>query len=310
MPDTVTAVVLLVVGAGLLSVGAEAFAEHLSAAASGLGVSVLAFGVLLAGAEPEETVTAMLAAGRGRPELAAGNAIGANLVILTLTLGLAALLAPLTVGSTARQYAGGASAAGTLAVGVMWDGVLGRGEGTVLVLAYVAGVAWVWRRQRGLPVLGEPGETATETGARRAALLVLLGLLGMLAGGLLAVHGAERVIAAFGVAESVVGLTLLALATSAEMLALVVAAHRRGLSEVALAAAIGSVGYNATTTLGLAAWVDPLVLGRGPLLTIALVTAVLPLLVWAGRRTGRIPRPLGGLLVVAYVVAAGWLFAR
>lgn len=320
MLETVFAVVLLVAGAGLLTAGAEAFAEHIGEAASRLGVSVLALGVLLAGAEPEEAVTAMLAAGQGHPALAAGDAIGANLVILTLTIGLAALLAPLPVSRRVVEYAGAAAAVGLLAVGLMWNGVLGRGEATVLVLAYVAGVVWVWRREQEPPVIGELAELAEDEEddghgraeePARALLLVLAGLLGMVVGGFLAVRGAQGLVDAFDATESVIGLTVLALATSAEMVALVLAAHRRGVTEIALAGAVGSVAYNATVTLGLAAWVDPLVLGRGsPVLTVGLVTAGLPLLLLAGRRTGTLPRPLGLLLVAAYLVATGWLFTR
>lgn len=62
---------------------------------------------------------------------------------------------------------------------------------------------------------------------------------------------------AMGVGDSVVGLSLVALATSAELLALVVAAHRRELTELAVAGVIGSVGYNATVTLGVAALARP-----------------------------------------------------
>ena len=64
MLATLLAVLALVLGAVLLTAGAEAFAEHVTAASSRLGVSVLALGILLAGAEPEEAVTAMLAAGQ------------------------------------------------------------------------------------------------------------------------------------------------------------------------------------------------------------------------------------------------------
>lgn len=316
MLEAVVSVVLVVVGAALLTAGAEAFAEHITEASSRLGVSVLALGVLLAGAEPEEAVTAMLASGRGHPALAAGDAIGANLVILTVTVGLAALLAPLPVSRRVVEYAGAAAAAGALAVALMWNGVLGRGEATVLVLLYVAGVVWVWRRERQPPVIGEiaemleEGHEESDEEPSRPLLLVLLGLLGMVAGGFLAVRGAEGLVGAFGVTESVIGLTVLALATSAEMVALVWAAHRRGVTEIALAGAVGSVAYNATITLGLAAWVDPLVLGRStPVLAIGIVTAVLPLVLLAGRRTGSFPRPLGILLVAVYVGGTGWLFS-
>ena len=321
MFDLVLPVVLLVLGAVLLTVGAEAFAEHVTAAASKLGVSVLALGVLLAGAEPEEAITAMLASGQGHPALAAGDAIGANLVILTLTIGLAALFTRLPVGRRVMGYAGAAAVAGALTVLFLWNGVMTRLEGGLLVLAYAAGVVWVWRREKQPPMIGElaelsdvslPSKGADEYDEpSRSVLLVLLGLLGMVAGGFLAVHGAEGLVDVFEVSESVIGLTVLALATSAEMIALVWAAHRRGVGEVVVAGVVGAVAYNATMSIGLGALVSPLAIGSGSsVITIASATVVLPLLLFAGRRTGHFPRTLGLILVAAYFFSVGWLFLR
>jgi len=317
--DLAVPVVLLVLGAVLLTVGAEAFAEHVTAAASKLRVSVLALGVLLAGAEPEEAVTAMLASGQGHPELAAGDAIGANLVILTLTVGLAALFTRLPVSRRVIEYAVAAAVAGALTVIFLWNGVMSRLEGALLVLAYVVGVVWVWRRERQPPMIGELAElsdgvlpvqgTDEDDESSRPLLLVLLGLLGMVAGGFLAVSGAEGLVDVFDVSESVIGLTVLGLATSAEMIALVWAAHRRGVSEVVVAGVVGAVAYNATVSVGLGALVSPLAIGGGSsVIVIGGVTAVLPLLLFAGRPTGRFPRTLGVVLVAAYFLCMVWLF--
>lgn len=310
---------LLVLGAVLLTVGAEAFAEHVRAAASGLGVSVLALGLLLAGAEPEEAITAMLASGQGHPALAAGDAIGANLVVLTLTLGLAGLLTRIPVSGRVRGYAVAASVAGALTVLFLWNGVMTRPEGGVLVLAYVAGVVWVWRRERQPPMVGELAELsdrANPSGGQgydepsRSLLMVLLGVLAMVVGGLLAVWGARGLVDVFGVTESVVGLTVLALATSAEMVALVWSAQRRGITEVVVAGAVGAVAYNATVSIGLGALVSPLLVGRGsPAIWVGTATVVLPLLLFAGRRSGYLPRALGLVLVASYLVSVGWLFS-
>ena len=318
MLSYVVPVVLVVAGAGLLTAGAEAFAEHVTGASSRLGVSVLALGVLLAGAEPEEAVTAMLASGQGHPALAAGDAIGANLVILTLTLGLAAVVGRMPVGRRVLEYGVAAAVAGAVTVLFLWNGVLSRGEGVLLVLLYVAGVAWVWRREKQPPLIGELAEleeedddepeAPTDRQTSRALLLVLLGLLGMVVGGWLAVRGAEGLVDAFHARESVIGLTVLALATSAEMVALVWAARRRGVTEVVVAGAVGSVAYNATVSVGLAALVSPLGLAKhNPITTVAVLTAVLPLVLFAGWRSGALPRTLGVLLVVGYLVATGWL---
>jgi len=319
--DLVIALVLLVAGAALLTAGAEGFAENVTAASSRLGVSVLALALLLAGAEPEEAVTAMLASGQGHPALAAGDAVGANLVILTLTLGLAALVTRLPVTRRALEYAVASAVLGAVAWLLLLNGVLGRLEGGILVLLYVVGVVWVWRREQEPPLIGEmaeldekdalaAGAPGTDAATGRALLMVLLGLLGMVVGGFLAVRGAEKLVDVLGLGESVVGLTVLALATSAEMVALVWAARRRGLTEVVVAGTVGAVAYNATVTLGLAALVSPLGLGRHNLIIgVAGLTAVLPLVLLVGARSGRLPRPVGALLVVAYVAVVGYLLA-
>jgi cation:H+ antiporter len=200
-------------------------------------------------------------------------------------------------------------------VAFLWNGVLGRLEGVLLVLGYVAGVVWVWRREKQPPMIGELAELDDDDDAGpdsgRPLLLVLAGVVGMVAGGYLAVRGAEGLVGVLGLSESAVGLTILALATSAEMVALVWAAHRRGVTEVVLAGAVGAVAYNATVSIGLGAVVSPLALGRGtPVITIGAVTAVLPLVLLLGLRRGRFPRALGVLLVCAYVVSAGWLLTR
>jgi cation:H+ antiporter len=309
-------IALLVVGAGLLTAGAEGFAEHVTGASARLGVSVLALGILLAGAEPEEAITAMLASGQGHPALAAGDAVGANLVILTLTLGLAALVTRLPVGRRGLEYGVAAAVLGALAWLLMRNGVLDRVEGLLLVLVYAAGVIWVWRREKQPPLIGELAELSEddppddEEATGRALLLVLLGVLGMVVGGALAVRGAEGLVNVFHVGESVIGLTVLALATSAEMVALVWAARRRGLTELVVAGTVGAVAYNSTVSLGLAALVSPLGLGRhNVILDVAALTAVLPLLLFTSYRTGTLPAPVGALLVVAYVAAVGFLLA-
>src|SRR3954453_234649 len=318
--NLVVSLVLLVAGAALLTAGAEGFAENVTAASARLGVSVLALALLLAGAEPEEAVTAMLASGQGHPALAAGDAIGANLVILTLTLGLAALVTRLPVTRRTAEYAVASAVLGAVAWMFLLNGVLGRLEGGGLLLLYVAGGVWVWRREQEPPLIGEMAELdakgelrpsrGSDEATGKALLMVLLGLLGMVAGGFLAVRGAEGLVDALGIAESAIGLTVLALATSAEMVALVWAARRRGLTEVVVAGTVGAGAYNATVSLGLAALVSPLGLGRhNPVLDVAAVTAVLPLVLLTARRSGHLAKPVGAVLVLGYVATAGFLLA-
>lgn len=297
----ILAVVLLVVAAGLLVAGAELFVENAAAAASRLGVTLLATAVLLAGAEPEELLTAVLASAQDRPGLAVGDAVGANVTMLTGALGLAAVVRPLPIGARTRLYAGGSAGAGVLAVLALLGGVT-RLEGVLLLLAYVALVAAVWRRERTPPVIGELAEAQDADPSRRPAValaLVAVGLVVMTAGGALAVEGATRLVTAVDRSDTAVGLTVLGLATTAELFALVLAAARHGVEEVAVAAVVGSAAYNATATLGAAAVVAPL---PQTALVAASVAAVLPLAVLALSRGGSLGRSAGGSLLVAYLV--------
>lgn len=300
---------LLLAGAAVLLVGgAELFVENAAGAARRLGITVVAVGVLLAGAEPEELLTAVIAAVQDRPGLAAGDAIGANVTMLTACLGLAAVVRPLHLGHRVRQYAVLSAVAGALAVLTLASGRVGRLEGGLLLAAYVGLVALVWWREKEPPALGELAEVAEEAEPERRSPALSLGLavvgVGlMLAGGDLAVRGAARVVESIGRTDSAVGLTALALATTAELFALVLAAVRHDVPEIAVAGVVGSASYNATATLGAAALAAPLVVDG--VLVAAVLAAVLPFVVLAlapGRRLGRAAGLLLCLGYVAYVV--------
>lgn len=304
-----TGLLLLALAALLLLVGAEVFVSNAAGAARRLGVTVLAVGLLLAGAEPEELLTAALSSGAHHPGLAAGDAIGANLTMLTATLGLAALVRPVPFGRRVRTYAVLSAVAGGLAVLALLGGGMGRAAGGLLLAAYVVLVALVWWREREAPRIGELAEVEVASRGPGLALAFALGGVGlMLVGGRVAVTGAERVLDVFRVGESAVGLTLLALVTTAELFALVWAAARRGADEVAVAGVVGSAAYNATATLGVAALVRPLAVTG--ILPAAVAAAVAPLVLVVLARNGVLGRGAGGLLLAAYagfvVLTLGW----
>jgi cation:H+ antiporter len=300
--------VLFLAGAAVLLVGgAELFVENAAAAANRLGITVIAVGILLAGAEPEELLTAVIAAVQDRPGLAAGDAIGANVTMLTACLGLAALIRPLHLGRRVRQYGGLSAVAGVLALLALVDGHVARAEGGLLLASYVVLVALVWWREREPPALGELAEihedhAESATGGTRSAttgmLLALVGVVLMLVGGDLAVSGAVRVVDAFGRADSAIGLTVLALATTAELFALVLTAARHDVPEIAVAGVVGSAAYNATATLGAAALARPLAVDG--VLASALAAAALPVVVLLLAPGGRLGRTAGAALVAAY----------
>jgi cation:H+ antiporter len=129
----------------------------------------------------------------------------------------------------------------------------------------------------------------------------------MALGGWVAVIGAEDLVVALAVTESVVGLSIVALATTAELFALAVSAHQHDLSELAVAGVVGSAGYNATVTLGGAALVRPI--ATPGIAGASWLAAGLPLLILAlGGRQGLLTRGAAGVLITIYVTYIALLY--
>jgi cation:H+ antiporter len=174
-------------------------------------------------------------------------------------------------------------------------------------MAYIAAVAFVWLRERRPPAIGElaelgEGDSAAADGKKlgwRGLALAVTGIGIMALGGWVAVIGAEDLVETLGVAQSVVGLSIVAMATTAELFALAFSAHKRDLSELAVAGVVGSAGYNATVTLGGAALARPL--GTSGITGAAWLAAGLPLLILAlGGRQGRLTRMAAVPLLLIY----------
>ena len=313
-------VVALLAGVAAIVWGAESFAEHLSAASVRLGVSAFALALLLAGAEPEELATAVVAAVRKAPAIALGDVVGANVAACLVALGVGALVAPLPFGRRVRRYALLGIPAGVAAVVFLWDGRVARVEGAVLVALYLAYVGAVWLFERAPPVLGEAEDLVAareeqDRGVRarvgRELVRVVAGVVAMAAGATLLVEAVRR-IASVESTQTQLSLTLVGFVTAFELVVLAWSAARRGATEAVVAAVVGSVAYNATMTLGAAAVVHPLrVVDASPLH----VPAVLMLGAWAlvtivGSLRGRLGRRDGIAFVALYAAFLAYLLLR
>ncbi len=93
-------------------------------------------GVLLVGLEPEEMLTAAIASARGAPTLALGNVIGTNVTIVTLALGLSALLYPMAIGKRVRRQVLIATLVSIIPTMLLFVGVVTRLEGTLFLVMF------------------------------------------------------------------------------------------------------------------------------------------------------------------------------
>jgi cation:H+ antiporter len=304
---------LLVVGTLLLVLGADWFLDGAGDLARALGVSALVVGVLLAGLEPEEMLTAAIASARGAPALAVGNVIGTNVTMVTVALGLSALIFPMTISVRVRRQALIATLVSIIPIVLLFLGVVTQMEGVFLLVVFVGYTLFLFRTDReAMKRMTEAeaeddddGDEDQQPHARprlrwKPVLLTFAGLAAMAVGGPAIVEGALRLAQIIGLGQGAVGATIVSLGTGAEMIALGVSAARRKQSDILVGGILGSFAYNLLVTLGLAAAihsipVDPQVTFVALPVMVG-VHLVLLALVWSGK----ISRVMGGLLVLVY----------
>ena len=307
------ALILLLIGTVLLVFGADWFLDGAGDLARALGISALVLGVLLAGLEPEEMLTAAIASARSAPALAVGNVIGTTVTIVTAALGLSALIFPMVIGRSVRRQALIATLVSIIPIVLLFLGVVTQLAGVLLLVVFVGYTLFLFRTDREAVKRMAESEADDDDDDDddqekhshprlhwKPVLLSFGGLAAMAVGGPAIVEGALRLAQIIGIGQGAVGATIVSLGTGAEMIALGVSAARKKRSDILVGGILGSFAYNLLVTLGLAAAihaipVDPHVTFIA-LPVMIVVHLVLLALVWYGK----IPRVIGGLLVAAY----------
>src|SRR5438552_12503688 len=233
------ALILLLIGTVLLVFGADWFLDGAGDLARALGVSALVLGVLLVGLEPEEMLTAAIASARSAPALAVGNVIGTNVTIVTVALGLSALIFPMVIDRSVRRQALIATLVSVIPVVLLFLGVVTQLEGMLLLAVFVGYTMFLFRADREAVKRihaseadddDDDGDQEAPSHARlhwRPILLTFGGLAAMTVGGPAIVEGALRFARLIGLSQGAVGATIVSLGTGAEMIALGVSAARK-----------------------------------------------------------------------------------
>ncbi len=317
-----TSIVAVVFGLALLVWSADRFVLGASATARDLGVSPLVVGLVVVGfaTSSPEMLVAGFAAWQGNPGLGIGNAVGSNIANIALILGVSAILRPLISSSNilTRELP---LLVGVTAVAVllMLDGGLSRGNGVLLLLLMAGALAFILRQavsqQKGDdPLAAElSGQIPSELPLRHAIFWLVLGFVLLMLSSRMLVWGGVNIAETLGVSDLVIGLTIVAVGTSLPELAAAAAAVLKGEHDLVLGNVIGSNLFNTLAVLGLPALIapgaiPPEVLTRDLPVMCVLTLLLVPTLFHRRGRSGRIGRVVGVLLVAGFVGYQGWLF--
>ncbi len=264
----------ILAGLALLLGGGEAMVRGAVALGRRLGLSTLVVGILIVGVATSmpEMVVSVQAVVLDHPEIAVGNILGSNLANILLVLGLTALIRPMHHQPRALFPDGLLLMVTALAFFLLaLSGEVGRLAGLAMLLALAAYMYWEFMRTRRETRLMREMEEELEEEVRTppllenafiAGLAVIIGLGGLVLGGEIFLRGATALADLFGVSKGVIGLTLVALGTSAPELASSLIAARHGHSDVAYGNVVGSNIINILGVGGAAAAVAGLAVPR------------------------------------------------
>ncbi|NDZ95700.1 calcium/sodium antiporter [Streptomyces sp. SID6673] len=301
--------VLVVVGLAALIVGAEGLVRGGSAIAARLGISPMLVGVTVVsiGTSLPELAVGIDAAVHDAGPLAVGNIAGTNIVNILLILGLSAAMVPLTLRrQTIRLDLPVMVVSALLLWALAANGSMSRLDGTILLVLAIAYTITVVRAEISgddapLPEVLDTAPAPDRIGWRIVQLVG--GMAVVIVGAEWLVTGAVDVAGDLGVSEAVIGLTVVAIGTSAPELATTIMSTIRGERDLAIGNLIGSSIYNVTFILGATSLFRPLEvtdeLIRIDLPLMAAVALICVPVFLTGRRITRLE---GVAFVVGYVV--------
>jgi len=316
------AVLAMLGGFALLVWSADRFVEGAAATAGYAGMPPLLIGMVVVGfgTSAPEMVISTVAALKGSPNLALGNALGSNIANIGLVLGITALVVPLAVHSRAERSELPLLLVFSVLVGALiWDGALTRSESLLLLGLFLGLMSWtifrVLRQREDHQSSAVDQKLADrEMPLRRALLWLTVGLLFLILSSRILVWGAVSIAQSLGVSDLIIGLTIVALGTSLPELATSITAARKGEHDIAIGNVVGSGMFNLLAVIGIAGAIAPMQsmaaevrLRDWP--TMIVMTVALFIMAHGFRGAGRINRYEGLLLLAGYIAYNVYLIA-
>lgn len=257
----VVGVVLVLWGADRLTEGAVSVAERLRVPQIVIGLTIVALGTSM----PELCVS-VVSALKGTPDLAVGNVVGSNIFNALLIVGVAALVAPMTIlrSTVFKDVPCALVASVVLLMMCQNDWVITRLDGAILFVFFLVFMRLTIKgatSAQPAPLAAEENEASAGKQPMKGWLAVLwmvVGLAALIGGSNLFVGGATEVARALNVSDAVIGLTIVAGGTSLPELATSVVAAKKGNSGIAIGNVLGSNVLNILFILGLTGMISPM----------------------------------------------------
>ena len=321
-------IVVLLIGFAALIKGADFFVDGSASVAKRLKVPGVIIGLTIVamGTSAPELAVSVSAGLSGSNAIAVSNVVGSNIFNLLAVLGICAILKPLPVGQEIKKRVYPLSLLFTLAVFLLAGnlvlsgqcknihdmnetaGTLFRWNGLVLIAAFILYLLYTIHIAKKNRLQAE--EEIELLTPFQCAVYIVGGIIAIILGGQLVVDSAEKLALAFGMSETLVGLTIVAIGTSLPELVTSVVAAKKGENGMAAGNVVGSNIFNLLLILGVSSTIHPVQImvasfvDLGMLLGVSLIAYAF---IFTGRRVSRVE---GGVMVLMYALYTCYVIAR
>ena len=264
------------------------------------------------------------AAIQGANEIALSNVVGSNIFNLLMVLGVCAIIRPIPIEKAIlkRDFPLSiivtAALFGVLAIPLFtgkaqWTAPVStvvsevsRPIGIGLLVIFAAYMAFLIYVSRKNPTEDDLAENMP---VWNSLLLILIGLACIVIGGQLVVENAKSIAAAFGMSETLIGLTVVALGTSLPELVTSIVAARKGEHGMAVGNVVGSNIFNLMFILGISSTIHPVAVNLASVTDLAILVVV-SVAAYIFSLTNKISRIEGVLMVLMYIGTMAYAIIR
>lgn len=300
---------LLIVGFVFLIKGSDFFVDGASSIASLLKIPTIIVGLTIValGTSAPEAAVSITSSLAGSNAMAVSNVIGSNLFNILMVIGIAALLSELLMEKSVLEkdlpFLVGITLLFAAFIFIGWD--ITSIEGIILLVIMVAYIAYLVINARKSKEGNEVEKP--KFSLPKSILLILVGLVGIVLGGDLVVDSASAIAIAFGMSETLVGLTIVAIGTSLPELVTSITALKKGENQLVIGNVIGSNIFNILFVLGASSAISAIPLDSSMLIDVVFMIAVTVLCFIFGKTQDKYDKKEGIILIalfIAYMVFA------
>ncbi len=304
-------IVLLILGIVVVLKSADWLTNGAVGLATKLGIPQIVIGLTIVaiGTSMPEFFVSIVSAIKGTPDLAVGNIVGSNIFNVLLIVGVAAIVAPITIQrATVKRDIPIAIIASVMLTIMMMDDIMSRLDALILFTAFIA---FIWITLHDSKNVSPESNSSKETiGAKKSVFLIAIGLVGLVLGSNVFVDNASSLAHAWGISDAVIGLTIVAGGTSLPELATSAVAAKKGDSGIAIGNVLGSNVFNILMILGLTGLISPMHIQNITYVDMAVMVMSMTLFWLFSFTKLRVDRWEGCVLIACFLGYITWLVSN